>query len=139
MLHKFGWVLFLGAVAFGFIVHSFDQQTLYYNKSGQIKKQIRVWNDTVSVSAASPTIDISSAGFSNIIDIQPQIIQNASTLTNFAWCNVKSYTTTSVTLNLAQQNNNTITILGISVLSGSPIAPPTGFSGTFVSLRVTGN
>lgn len=117
---------------------SYDPPVLFYNRSGLIKRQMRIWNDTLSATSATPVIDISAAGFSQIVDIQPQIIQNSASLANFAWCNVKTYTNTSVSLNLAQQNNNTVTILSISVLSGSPIAAPTGFSGTFISLRVTG-
>lgn len=117
---------------------SYDPPTLYYNRAGLVKKQIRVWNDTISITSASPVIDISSAGFTQILDIQGQVMQNSAVLTNFAWGNVKTYSNTSVTINLAQQNNNTVTILGISVLSGSPISPPTSFSGTFISLKVTG-
>jgi|ERR1700749_954443 len=131
-------VLTAGFIGLAYWVFAYDPPTLYFNKSGQIKKQIRIWNDTLAVSTATPTIDISSAGFTQIVDIQPQVIQNSASLTNFAWCNVKTYTNTSVSLNLAQQNNNTVTILSISVLSGSPIAAPTGFTGTFISLRVTG-
>lgn len=117
---------------------SYDPPNLYFNRTGWIKKQMRIWNDTIAVSTASPSIDVSAAGFTQIIDIQPQVIQNSASLTNFAWCNVKTYTTSSITLNIAQQNNNTVTILGISVLSGSPIAAPSSFTGMFVSLRVTG-
>lgn len=125
MLIKIGWM-------------SYDAPVLFYNKSGQIKKQMRIWDDTLSATSATPVIDISAAGFSQIVDVQPQIIQNSASLTNLAWCNVKTYTNTSVSINIVQQNNSTVTILGISVLSGSPITAPTGFSGTFISLRVTG-
>ena len=142
MLHKIGWVLFIGVVLGAGIAKwlgvAYDPPTLFYNKNGQVSKQMKIWNDTIAVSSATPSISISSAGFSQILSVQPQVIQNSATLSGFAWANVQNFSTSSVTLTLASQNLNTVTILGISVLSGSPLAPPTGFSGTFVALTVIG-
>ncbi len=117
---------------------AYDPPTLYYNRGGIIKKQMKVWADTIAVSSANPSINISSAGFSNIISVQPQIIQSSATLSNFAWCNVTTYSTSSVTLFLSQQNNNTINILGSLVLLGTPLQQPTTFTNMSVAIQVIG-
>src|ERR1700753_2114225 len=115
---------FLGAAVIGaiFYIFSYDPPTLYFNRSGQVKKQMRVWNDTIAISSSTPSISIASAGFTQILSVQPQVIQNSGSLNTFAWANVQSFSTSSVTLTLASQNLNTVTILGISVLSGAPLA-----------------
>ena len=110
----------------------------YYNRSGQILKPIRIWNDTIAITSATPAINISSAGFTTIVSVQPQILQTSVSISNFTWCNLTSYTDTTVNLFLTQQNNNTVNILGSLVLLGTPLQAPTTFTNMSVALQVTG-
>lgn len=110
----------------------------FYNRNGQIIKAMKVWTDTISVTNANPSINISSAGFSTIISVQPQIVQSAATVTTFTWCNVTSYTTTTINLFLAQENSSTINILGSLVLLGTPLQQPSSFTNTSVAVQVIG-
>jgi len=123
---------------FLWFIRSYDPVPTYYNRAGQIKKNMRIWTDTVAVTSAAPVVNISSAGFSTIVSVQPQIIQTAGTISNFTWCNLASYTNTSVTLFLTQANNNTVNILGSIVLLGTPLQQPSTFSNMSVVLEVIG-
>ena len=133
-----GWVLFGIAGFMIYIFKAYDPPVKIYNRAGIISKPIKIWADTVSISSATPSISISSAGFSAILDVQPQIIQSSPTLASFMWCNVTTYSTSSVTLFLAQENSSTVNILGSLVLLGTPLQAPSTFTNVFVSLRITG-
>lgn len=132
-------IIILGVI-FGSIfgLKSYEPSTKFYNRAGLINKTIKIWNDTIAVTSATPSVNISSAGFSTIVSVQPQIIQASPTLATFSWCNVTSFTTSAVTFFLAQQNNSSVVILGINVLSGTPLAAPTSFSGMFLAVQVIG-
>jgi len=117
---------------------AYDPPIRYYNRNGLISKQMKIWMDTVSVASSTPSVNISSAGFSTIVSVQAQIIQSSPTLSNFTWCNATSYSTSSVTLFLAQENSSTVNILGSLVLLGTPLQAPSSFSNMFVSLEVIG-
>lgn len=110
----------------------------YYNRSGQLFKPMKIWTDTIAITSATPSVNISSAGFSTIISIQPQMIQGSPTLANFSWCNVTSYSTSSISLFLVQQNNNTVNVLGSLVLLGTPLQAPTAFTGLYMAITVIG-
>lgn len=141
MIHKAGWILFLGAALAFAVFKMFGwayDPIKFYNRSGQITKSMRIWTDTIAVTSSTPAINISSAGFSNIVSVQPQIIQTSVSLTNFTWCNVTTYSTSSVSLFLAQENSSTVNILGSLVLLGTPLQAPSSFSNMFVALQVIG-
>lgn len=144
MIHKFGWIALLGVVILGGIwkllnPYAYDPPVLFYNRAGQIlNKKMKVWSDTLLVTSANPSINISSAGFSTIINAQAQIVQTSATVNNFTWCNVSSYTTSSVSLFLTQENSSTVNILGSVVLLGTPLQQPSSPSNTYVALQIFG-
>lgn len=106
----------------------------YYNASGKINQKIKVWSDSVTISNANgQTVDISSAGFTKIINIQALALKNSTTAPNVA---IKGYTLSQVTLNVKEENLATVTLLGINVLSGSPLVFASGSIKAFV--QVTG-
>ena len=135
------YIAFLAIMGIGgyfyFLGNAYDP-TRFYNRSGEILKPKKIWIDTFAIASATPTLSISSAGFSTIISVQSQIIQSSPTLSNFTWCNATSYSTSSVTLFLAQENSSTVNILGSLVLLGTPLQAPSSFSNMFVSLEVIG-
>ena|ERR1700743_432591 len=120
------------------IKFAYDPPVKLYNRSGQVSKQIKIWNDTIAVTSANPSISISSAGFSIILNVQAQIVQTSVTVNSFTWCNVTSYTTSSVNLFLTQENSSTVNVLGSIVLLGTPLQQPTSFASTSIALQVIG-
>lgn len=144
MLHKLGWIPILIVVCLlgiwrYFNPPAYDPSVLFYNRAGLLtNKKMKIWNDTVFVSSANPTISISSAGFATILNAQAQVVQTSVSVSNFTWCNITSYTTSNVTLFLTQQNNSTINILGSVVLLGTPLQQPTTPTNTAIALQVFG-
>lgn len=139
MLHKFGWLIAFIIGGWMWFTHAYDPPVIWYNRAGRISnKQIKIWNDTISVSSANPTVSIAAAGFTSVINVQAQIIQSTPTVSNFTWCNVTSYSTSSVALFLTQENSSTVNILGNIVLLGTPLQQPSSPSNTFVALTVVG-
>lgn len=138
MLHKFGWIIAIFLFTLGWMFHAYDPPVQVYNRAGKVNKQIKIWNDTVAVTTANPSISIASAGFSVILNAQAQIVQTAATVSSFTWCNVTSYTTSSVNLFLTQENSSTVNILGSIVLLGTPLQQPSAPTSTSVALQVLG-
>lgn len=92
----------------------------YYNKSGRIYQRMKEWTDTITPTIASgQTVDISSAGFTKILSIQACSIRNTTTVTSVPNVAIKSYSTTSVSLNIIEGNGSVITLLGSGVLLGA--------------------
>lgn len=84
------------------------------------------------------SVDISSYGFSTITNVtaiaerdttDPMLVPNVG---------VKTKSTSSIVFNLTQGNNATVVILGINVLSGSPIVAATGLNTITLHIRVEG-
>lgn len=105
----------LGIIALiGFF--SYDPPTKFYTHSGLLSKQMKVFVDTATITAATQSFDISPAGFTQVaaISVQPEL--NTTNASNMPLADIKSYTTSAVTINFIQSNSTTIGILGINVL-----------------------
>lgn len=113
---------------------------VFYDKNGQMTgNQVKLWGDTVVPTTANgQAIDISSAGFSVIRDIQitPQL--NTGTVSSMPVVIIKTISTTSVSVNILTQNNSTVSILGINVLSGTPLQFAASTTGIVLHVRVLG-
>ncbi len=115
----------------------FADSIQYYNASGRIYQRIKKWVGRVAVTSASgQTVDISSCGCSTILSIVATAEKNGTASTASPNVAIKSYSTSSVTLNFTEANGAVVSILGINVLSGLPLifASTTGL---FVHVEVT--
>lgn len=103
-----------------------------YGSSGLLAITPKMWTGVITPTTANgQTIDISSAGFSAVIDVQATAANNTATLTSVPFISVKSYTTTTVTLNIAQSNSGLV-----GILSGLVFA--TSLTGVTVQVLVIG-
>lgn len=84
------------------------------------------------------SIDISSYGFTSISNVavvaerdttDPMLVPNVG---------IKSKSTSAIVINITQGNNATVSILGINVLSGSPMVAATGLNTITLHLHVEG-
>ena len=106
-------VVIIGGI-FGF--RSYEPTTMFFNKSGKITKQIRIFSDTFAISSATQTFDISAAGFTTVACVQIQPESNTGSASSVPLGSIKTWTNTSVTCNFVQSNSQTISILGVNVL-----------------------
>lgn len=116
----------------------FADSVKFYNHSGIVNKKIKIWSDTVSVTAASGfSVSISSASFGAVLCIIPNAMLNTATATSVPNVSIKSYTTSAVVMNFTQGSSNLVTLLATSVLAGAPtiFASTTGLK---VALTVIG-
>lgn len=111
-------------------------KTRYYNSSGEIMKASKVWEGIVVPSSSTQTIDISSAGFTNIRKINITGANNTTTLTSMPFAIIKSYTNTSITVSILASNNQIVALLNTSV-SGLVLA--TGLTGMELHVEVNGD
>lgn len=75
--------------------------------------------DTFVATSATPTIDISPAGFTQIAGVNIMAMRNTSTATSSPQISIKSYSTSSIVANITEGNATLVTILGLSVLQGA--------------------
>lgn len=88
-----------------------------YNGEGMVNAEIKMWvDDIVPGTATGQTVDISSAGFSTVL-----CAHATNTSGSLVWCLVTGMNNNQLTLNLYEPSDNLITLLGASVLSGSPV------------------
>lgn len=130
-----------GIIGISFIgLEKFNSNPVFYDKNGQCtSNQIKIWGDTVVPTTANGyTIDYSTAGFSSIrkVSITPQL--NTATVGSMPLVIIKSYTNSSCIVNILTQNSSTVTILGISVLSGAPLQFAASTTGIILHVQVTG-
>lgn len=127
-------------VGFSWIAR-FNSNPVYYDHTGQLTtNQVRIWSDTLTPATANgQSINIASAGFSTIksITVTPQL--NTATVGSMPIVIVKSFTTSAIVVNILTQNSSTVTILGISVLSGAPLQFAASTSGMVLHITVQGN
>lgn len=113
---------------------------VFYDKNGQLTvNQIKIWGDSVTPNTANGySIDISSAGFSVLksVTVTPQL--NTATVGSMPIVVIKSISTTAVVVNILTQNNATISILGINVLSGAPLQFAASVSGMTLHVQAGG-
>lgn len=85
------------------------------------------------------SVDISSYGFTSISNVavvaerdttDPMLVPNVG---------IKSKSTSAIVINITQGNNATVAILGINVLSGSPMVAATNLASITLHFRVEGS
>ena len=84
------------------------------------------------------SVDISSYGFttiSNVLVIAERDTTDPMLVPNVA---IKSKSTSAIVINITQGNNATVAILGINVLSGSPVIAATNLTTITLHVRVEG-
>lgn len=121
-------------------LEKFNSNPVFFDKNGQCNSnQIKIWGDTVVPTTANGyVVDYSSAGFSSIrkVTITPQL--NTATVGSMPIAVIKSFSTTSCTVNILTQNSAVISILGINVLSGAPLILASSTTGMILHVQVTG-
>lgn len=111
---------------------------LIYGTSG-VKSITKMWTGVVSPNTTNGySIDISSASFTSIDNIQVIGAKNTSTISSSPQVSVKSFTTSAVIVNITEASALTTTILGVTVLSGGPLVFAST-SGLTLHVRVEGN
>lgn len=114
------------------------KQINFYGPSGPISIT-KEWVGTVTPTSASGfVVDISSAGFTNVLGAFPIAIKNTATATSSPQVSVKSFSNTQVVLNFTEATSSLVSVLGFNVLQGVPVqfASLTGLS---CQLVVVGN
>ena len=99
--------------------------------SGGTQSVTKIWSGVISPNTSNGySIDISSAGFSNIISAVIVAEKNSASVYSIPNVSIKSRTTSAIVVNITEANSATTTILGITVLSGGPLvfANATGLS-----------
>ncbi len=92
-----------------------------YGPSGAISVTKR-WVGSVTPSTGNGySIDISSAGFSNIVSVSVVGVKNTNSTYLSPQVSVKSKSTSAIVVNITEANAATVSILGINVLSGAPL------------------
>lgn len=113
--------------------------TKYYNHSGVIVGQTKIFNDTISpTTALGFSISTSAAGFTSIQSIQVQVESNQTSASTAPLVSIKSYTNSTVVVNLVQANSALIS-LGILPLSVLGLQPLQSLTGVRVHITVFGN
>lgn len=105
----------------------------YFNASGRIRQKMKIWGDTVTITNSNAqSISIASAGYTRITNIQAIAIKDATSAPNVS---IKSYTNSVVVLNVKEENNAVVQLLGINVLSGAPLIFATGSIKVFIRVE----
>ena len=80
-----------------------------YNASGVIEAETRLWSGSITpTTATGQAIDISSAGFTNIVCAHI----TAGSSTGLVMCQETARTNSSITINLYRPSSNFVTLLG---------------------------
>lgn len=107
----------------------------FFTSLGEMQRDgLRIFTDAITYTPSSGVvvIDVSAAGFTTVQSVNVIAERNTSSATQCAQVLVKSFTSTSITVNITEGSNNLVTILGLSVLGG----PATVFSSTSVKLHI---
>lgn len=132
-------ILITVILGLGYYIFAYNT-TKYYDQSGLISQPIKVFTGTVSPNTSNGySIDISGAGFSSISSVAVNALLNTGTVASMPLVVVKSVSTSAVVVNILTQNNATVTILGINVLSGAPLQFAASTSGIVLHVQVIGN
>lgn len=132
-------LLVLGVIAFiGW--GKMNSYPIFYDRNGQsLTNTIKVYSDTSMPTTSSGfSINISSAGFSTVKSVTITAQNNTSSIPSMPIVVIQSVSTTAVVVNILTQNNATVTILGIPVLSGSPLQLASSTSGMVLNVQITG-
>ena len=113
---------------------------VFYDHNGQlVSSQVKIYCDTITPTTASSfSIPISAAGFSSIKSVHITAGNNTTTIASMPIVIVQSISTSAIVVNILTQNNATTTILGITVLSGSPLQAAASTTGFLLNVYVEG-
>lgn len=113
---------------------------VFYDHNGQLTAgQVRIWADTTTPTTGNAySIDISSAGFSAIRSATVTAQNNTATIGSMPIVVIKTVKNSAIVVNIMQQNSATTTILGISVLSGTPLQLVSSTAGMLLQIHVEG-
>lgn len=138
-IYIFGALALIGVSFMG--LEKFNSNPVFYDHTGQLNNnQVKIWADTVTPTTANGySIDISSAGFTSIKSATVTAQNNTVAVASMPIVVIKSVTTTAVIVYILTQNNATTTILGITVLSGSPMQLAASTTGMLLNVKIEGN
>lgn len=130
-------VVTFALVALPFIISSkqpeYNPMIKFYNLTQQIQTPRKMLFDRVAITqAAGQSIDISSAGFTNVTNVVLTGENNTTTIGNMPICIKQTTSTTAVTFNTVVGNTAVLAIL-------QGLKAPTDFTGMFVNIVVIGN
>lgn len=98
-----------------------------YNSSGLVNHALKVWQGIVSPNTGNGySVDISSAGFTTVLNVQVQTAFNTSTASSMPLVAIKSYTTSAVVVNILQSNSTLVSLLGVNVVGLQFLQSTTG-------------
>lgn len=110
--------------------------TKVFNSSGLITSQSKSWVGIVTPNTTSGyVVDISSASFSVITNVQLTASNNTSTITSMPMAIEKSHTLSSLTINILGSNSTLVGILGLTVVG---LTTSISLTGVTVNIRVDG-
>lgn len=137
-LFGIGWICAAALVYLG--VFRFNSNPVYYDHNGQLtSNQVKIYNDTITPTTGSAfSIPITSAGFSVVKSVNISAQNNTGSVSAMPIVVIQSITTSAVVINILTQNNATTTILGITVLSGSPLQAAASTTGMLLNVHVEG-
>ncbi len=114
------------------------QGMVYYGPSGMISRPTKKWVSSITPNTGNGySIDIGSAGFTAITAINIIAIKNNGTANLSPNVSIKSISNTTLIVNIVEGNAGVVSILGINVLSGSPLVFA-NVSGLTLSVEITG-
>lgn len=113
--------------------------TMKGNAGGNNNDTIRILSLLVTPTVAMGfSIDISSYGFTSISNVQAIAERDTTVPMEVINVAVRSKSVNAIVLNLTQGNNAVVALLGINVLSGSPVIAANNLSNITIHLRVEG-
>src|SRR5882757_510736 len=132
-------VAFIGILSFiGF--EKSNSYPVFYDHLGQLTgNQVKIWADTITPTTGNGfSIDISSAAFTAIKSATITAQNNTASIGSMPIVVIKSVSTTAAVVNIMEQNSATTTILGITVLSGSPLQLASSTTGMLLNVKIEG-
>lgn len=107
----------------------------FYNSAGRVNQTVfKIWADIVTPTTGNGySIDISSAGFTNILSVYIGSETNQNSTGSMRNVELKSFTTTSAVSNIALPNSTYISLLNLTLLG----VPTFIGSGTGTKLHIT--
>lgn len=137
-LFAIGW----GAVAILIYIGvlKYNSNPVFYDHNGQLtSNQVKIYSDTLTPTTGSAfSIPITVAGFSTIKTVNITAQNNTSSIASMPIVVVQSVSTSAIVINILTQNNATTSILGITVLSGSPLQTASSTTGMLLNVHVEG-
>lgn len=112
-----------------------------FTDTGELQQPLitKAWSKLIDITTANgQTVDISSAGFTQIINYFVTTMRDVATAEQTADVKIKSVSLTQVVLNTTTPNIATVQILGINVMAGAPLIFPASTTGVKAYLRIEG-